>query len=113
MPYILINTSKKLSDTQKEELKSELGEKITIIPGKSESRLMIDISDDRTMYFAGEKRELAYVDVRCYGTTELENKKAFTEATFATVKQITGLSQDSIYLTYSEFENWGIFGSLK
>lgn len=113
MPYIAINTSKVLSDAQKEALKTALGEKISVIPGKSESKLMIDISDGHTMYFAGEKRELAYVDVKCYGTTEFANKKAFTEATFEVVQQITDLPQDGIYLSYSEFENWGTLGSMK
>ena len=113
MPYIAINTSKNLSDIQKDELKTLLGEKITVIPGKSESRLMIDISDNHTMYFAGEKRELAYIDVKCYGTTEFTYKKAFTEEVFKIVQEITELPQDSIYLTYSEFENWGTNGSMK
>jgi len=113
MPYIAINTSKPLSNPQKEALKTALGEKITLIPGKGESKLMIDISDSHTMYFAGEKGELAYVDVKRYGATEFANKKAFTEAAFAAVQQTTGLPQDSIYLTYSEFENWGMLGSMK
>lgn len=113
MPYIAINTSKLLSNAQKDELKTALGEKITVIPGKSESRLMIDISDGHTMYFASEKRELAYVDVKCFGSTEFVNKKAFTEAVFEAVQHITGLPQDGIYLTYSEFENWGTLGSMK
>jgi len=113
MPYIAINTSKPLSDRQKEALKTALGEKITVIPGKGESKLMIDISDNHTMYFAGEKRELAYVDVKCYGAAEFANKKAFTEAAFEAVQQTTGLPQDGIYLTYSEFENWGTLGSMK
>ena len=113
MPYIAINTSKRLSDTQKEALKTALGEKITVIPGKGESKLMIDISDGHTMYFAGEKRELAYVDVKCYGTTEFANKKAFTEAAFEAVQETTGLPHDGIYLTYSEFENWGTLGTMK
>lgn len=113
MPYIAINTSKPLSEAQKDQLKTVMGEKITVIPGKSESRLMIDISDGHTMYFAGEKRELAYVDVKCYGTTEFENKKTFTEIAFEVVQQITGLPQDGIYLTYSEFENWGTLGTMK
>ena len=64
MPYIAINTSKTLSDGQKDALKTALGEKITVIPGKSESKLMIDIADSRAMYFAGEKRDLAFVEVR-------------------------------------------------
>lgn len=113
MPYIAINTSKCLSDGQKEALKTALGEKIAVIPGKSESKLMMDISDGHTMYAAGEKRELAYIDVKCFGTTALANQKAFTEAAFEAVQQATGLTQDSIYLTYSEFEHWGTAGTLK
>lgn len=113
MPYIAVNTSKTLTDAQKDALKAALGEKITVIPGKTESKLMVDISDGHAMYFAGEKRELAYLDVKCFGTTELAHKKAFTEAAFAAVQQATGLAQDAIYLTYSEFANWGTMGSMK
>ena len=113
MPYIGVSTSKKLSDAQKDALKSALGEKISVIPGKTEKALVVDIADGHTMYFAGEKRELAFLDVRCYGSTEFSNQKAFTEAAFAAVQQATGLSEDSIYLTYSEFANWGTKGSMK
>ena len=113
MPYIAINTSKTLSDGQKDALKTALGEKITVIPGKSESKLMIDIADGRAMYFAGEKRDLAFVEVRCFGTTEFVNKKAFTEAAFLAVQETMGLPQDAIYLNYSEFEHWGAMGSMK
>ena len=64
MPYIGISTSKRLSDAQKDALKAELGEKIRVIPGKTEAALMVDISDCHAMYLAGEKRELAFLDVR-------------------------------------------------
>lgn len=113
MPYIAVNTSLALSAAQKTALKDALGEKITVIPGKSESKLMVDISDGHTMAFAGVERALAFVDVRCYGTTEFPHKKAFTEAAFEAVRQTTGLADDAIYLTYSEFANWGTLGSMK
>ena len=104
---------KALSDEQKDELKKTIGQKISLIPGKTEAALMVDISDNHTMYFAGEKRKLAYVDVRCYGSTEFENKKALTEALFDAVELHTGLHDDSIYLTYTEFYNWGTRGTMK
>ncbi|WP_312281935.1 phenylpyruvate tautomerase MIF-related protein [Oscillibacter sp.] len=113
MPYIGINTSKRLSDTQKDTLKTALGEKISLIPGKTERMLMVDISDGRTMYLAGEQRDLAYVDVKCFGSAEFAHRKAFTEAAFEVVQQTTRLPQDGIYLTYSEFENWGMQGTMK
>lgn len=114
MPYIAVTTSKALSDEQKDELKKTFGQKISLIPGKTEAALMVDISDNHTMYFAGEKRKLAYVDVRCYGSTEFENKKALTEATDLMLSELhTGLHDDSIYLTYTEFSNWGTRGTMK
>ena len=113
MPYIAVTTSKALSDEQKDELKKTIGQKISLIPGKTEAALMVDISDNHTMYLAGEKRKLAYVVVRCYCSTEFENKKALTEALFDAVELHTGLHDDSIYLTYTEFSNWGTRGTMK
>ena len=113
MPYIAVSTSKSLSDEQKDALKNAIGQRIGAIPGKTEAALMVDISDNHAMYFAGEKRKLAFIDVRCYGSTEFENKKALTEALFDAVELNTGLHEDSIYLTYSEFTNWGTRGSMK
>ena len=43
MPYIAVTTSKALSDEQKDELKKTIGQKISLIPGKTEAALMVDI----------------------------------------------------------------------
>ena len=87
MPYICVNLTKKLTDSQKDAIKAGLGEQIALIPGKRERALMVDFSDGHTMYFAGEKRDLAFVDVRCYKAAAFEDKKAFTEAVFALLEQ--------------------------
>lgn len=113
MPYIGVNVSKTLTQQQKDAIKSGLGERISIIPGKSEAALMVDISDGHTMYLAGEQRELAYLDVKCYGSTEMQYKKAFTEAAFALIEQVVGLTEKDIYLTHTDFANWGTRGSMK
>lgn len=114
MPYINVNVTGVLTDTQKEEIKRGLGEKITLIPGKSEKALMIDISDCHTIYMAGEKLEqTAYLDVKIYGHTDFEVKRMFTEAAFAVVSQATGIPADGMYLNFSEYENWGTRGTMK
>lgn len=113
MPYICVNLTKKLTDSQKDAIKAGLGEKIALIPGKSERALMVDIADGRTMYYQGEKRDLAYIDVRCYKSAAFEDKKCFTEAAFEVVEQVTGLTADDIYLSCGEYDTWGTKGSLK
>lgn len=113
MPYIQINIAKALNDAQKDQIKTGLGQNIALIPGKSEGTLMVDISDQHTIYLAGEKKETAFIDVRIYSTTTEEYKKSFTEAAFQTIAQATGIPQDAMYLTFSEFPNWGTKGSYK
>lgn len=112
MPYISITTSKILSETEKDDLKTALGVKLTIIPGKTEEGLMVDISDNHTMYFGGIKKEQAFVDVRCFKNTETEYKKAFATAVYEVMKQTIGLPQDAIYLNHTDYELWGAHGTL-
>lgn len=113
MPYISVNVTGTLSDAQKDAIKSGLGAKIGLIPNKKESVLMVDLSENHTMYFAGEKRSLAFVDVRCYKSAAFEDKKAFTEAVFQLLQEVIGLTADDIYLSYGEYDTWGTKGSMK
>ncbi len=53
------------------------------------------------------------VDVRCNGSTEFENKRSADRGTVYAVELHTGLHDDSIYLTYTEFSNWGTRGTMK
>lgn len=113
MPYIAISTSTAMTEEQKDALAADLGRNIGLIPGKLESNLMVNISTGHTMYRGSIKRELAFLDLRCYGMAEFKHKQAYTEAAIAAVKKVTGLPDDAIYLTYGEYGTWGTNGSLK
>lgn len=112
MPYIAVNVSRTLSNEEKLKIKSGLGEKITTLPNKSEKRLMIQINDNCCLYFAGDSCEGAFIDVRLYGTIETQYKKTFTEQMFEIMSEL-GLKPENVYISFSEFENWGTNGSLK
>ena len=43
MPFINVKISENLSDTQVDNIKSRLGKAISLIPGKSEAWLMVNI----------------------------------------------------------------------
>lgn len=113
MPYIGVNVTGTLTDAQKDALKAGFGEKIALIPGKTEKALMVDISENHTMYFQGDKRDLAFVDVRCYKTAEFADKKCFTEAAFQLLTEVTGIPAEDIYFCWGEYDTWGVRGSLK
>jgi hypothetical protein len=112
MPYIAINTSQKLTDAQKEKIKSELGRLITILPTKTEAYLTVDFSDARTFYKAGKKVEGAFIDLRLFYKSEFEPKKKFTEETLAMLSGEMGIKKENFNLTIMEFDNWGSSGTL-
>jgi 3-mercaptopyruvate sulfurtransferase SseA len=113
MPYIALNTTQTLSAIQKEKIKTEFGRLITIIPTKTEAGLVIDFSDSRTIYKAGKEISGAFIDLRLFHKSDFEPKKMFTEETFAMLSRELGIEKDNMYLTISEFENWGSNGILK
>ena len=67
MPFINSKVNVKTTLKQRQEIKERLGKAISIIPGKSESWLMLDLEDDHTMYFRGDNNDpIAFVSVNMY-----------------------------------------------
>ena len=113
MPYVGINTSQKISDDQKEKIKAELGRLITIIPTKTEAGTLVDFSDSKTIYKGGVKVSGAFIDVRLFHKAEFEPKKKFTEETFAMLCRELGLKNENMYLSITEYDNFGTGGTYK
>ncbi|MDR0601066.1 MAG: hypothetical protein LBG42_01665, partial [Treponema sp.] len=91
MPYISVSIGQKLGARQKETLKSELGRLITIIPGKTEPDLLVDIRDGGSLYMGGTEEPSVYIDLRLYTKTDGEAKKRFTRELFAFITREFGI----------------------
>ena len=113
MPYISVTTSKELTGVERESIRRELGVLISTIPGKSESVLMLDIEDGHDMYFAGERRVCAYLNVALYTAAPFAAKSEFAGAVCEMLEQEAGIPIENIYLRFSEYPNWCSGGSLK
>nr|MCR5405085.1 hypothetical protein [Butyrivibrio sp.] len=71
MPFINSKVSVETTPQQRQELKTRLGQAIALIPGKSESWLMVNLEDGRDMYFRGENIEpSAFISVNIYGSPD-------------------------------------------
>lgn len=112
MPFIDSKVSVKVSKEQEKELKTRLGQAISIIPGKSESWLMVGIEDEYSLYFRGDDSEpMAFIEVRIYGGP---NKDAFEKMTAELTKiygDVLGIAPDHMYIKYSATTDWGWNGS--
>lgn len=113
MPYINSKLTAKLSDQDKEVLRTKMGEIITEIPGKSEEWLMVSFNENETIYFRGEKMEkAAFIEVKIAGTAKREQKNKITNLLCNLFETQLSIPKDSIYITFSEIEDWGWNGEL-
>jgi phenylpyruvate tautomerase PptA (4-oxalocrotonate tautomerase family) len=112
MPFIDSKVSVKTSPEQRKEIKERLGQAIALLPGKSESWLMIDLADEQEMYFRGDGSEpTAFIGVNIYGDP---NPSAFDKLTAELTKiygEVLGINPDHIYVKYATTHDWGWNGS--
>ena len=112
MPFIDSKVSVKVTKEQETELKSRLGQAISLIPGKSESWLMVGIEDEYHLYFRGEDSEpMAFIEVSIFGGP---NRDAFEKMTAEITKiygDVLGIAADHMYIKYSATTDWGWNGS--
>lgn len=113
MPYIDIKTNRTITPAQEVSLKSALGEAITCIPGKTESRLMLGFADEQRMYFRGEcDIPMAYLEVALFGTATDEALGALTAAICTAFSDVLDIAPENVYVKYSEVPHWGARGGL-
>ena len=107
MPFINVKTnSEKISDV-KEELKAELGQAITAIPGKSEAWLMVNIEDNTDMWFKGDSSPCAMFDVSIFGSASDSAYDDLTARICALSEKYLGVPSSRTYVKYSEYTHWG------
>lgn len=108
MPFIGSKVSVKISKEKEEIIKKKLGEAIKLIPGKSETFLMVGFEDDYSLYFGGEKLEKgAFIEVKIFGKSNKDAYDALTAEICNIYEKELDIPQDKIYVKYEEVANWG------
>lgn len=108
MPFINSKVTVKLSPEKEEAVKQRLGQAIAIIPGKSESWLMVGFEDEYTLYFKGEQCEkAAFVEVKIYGSADSQAYDQMTGEICRIYEEELGIPAGHIYITYQAVPDWG------
>ena len=111
MPFINTKTNIAISKEKEENIKSKLGQAISII-GKSESWLMVNFEDNSRLYFRGDNTEpMAFVTVDLYGKAGSTRYNQLTSEITSILNDELGIDGDKVYVKYSEIENWGWNGN--
>lgn len=107
MPCILVSTNQSLSVEKQEVLKARFGKAIELIPGKTQRWLMCVFYPACNMYFQGEKKDLAFIEVGIYGQPQKDDLDRLTEELMQIVGSELNIVQKDIYIKYSTTPYWG------
>lgn len=103
MPFIEVKTNQNIDKS----IKSELGNAITAIPGKSEAWLMVSLEENKEMYFNGSDEPCAMFEVAIFGKASDSAYDDLTKRLCAISEKYLGVSPDRTYVKYSEIDHWG------
>ena len=107
MPFINAKFSTPVSPDKEIELKAALGDAITLL-GKSERYLMVEIEDNRRLYFGGENDQpIAFFDVSLLHSAPRASYEKLTERLCGIAEEYMGVDGDHVYVKFEETENWG------
>lgn len=84
---------------------------VSNILGKPESYVMINLTADQTLFFAGSNKPTAYLELKSLGLPEAKTAE-FSRALCEFINQETDISTDRIYIEFSSPDRhmWGFDG---
>ena len=107
MPFINAKFSSAVSPEKETEIKSALGEAITLL-GKPERYLMVQIEDNCRLYFGGKNDDpIAFFDVSLLHSAPRSSYEALTARLCEIAKEKMGVDGSNVYVKFEETENWG------
>ena len=109
MPFIDTRVTMKLTDAQKDKLKTEYGKVISVIH-KPESYLMCGFTDEYPLYFAGDKVEKgAFVSVDVFGKVDPACEQLTAEISRILDEEL-GIPSNRVYVKHEGVPDWGWSG---
>lgn len=105
MPFIDVKAGCPISQEQETQLKTKLGQAIALIPGKSESSLMLRFTENCRMWYAGSQEgPTVMIETAIYGHTTQEAVSAFGRAAVGICREVLGAK--NVYFKMEQTEDW-------
>ncbi len=112
MPYIHTRASVGISKDAEQTMKQALGQAIALLPGKSESWLMVDFEDNCRLHFRGESAiPAAFVCVKLFGQAGASACEKLTAAITDMLEKTLAIPPENVYVQYESVAIWGWRGA--
>ena len=111
MPYINVKTAAAMNDEMKELIREDLGKAITLMSGKTEDALMVNIETSPDLWLGGSKLSNgAYLSVMYFGLAKTKDLDRLNAELLRILNDRLGIAGDDVYITYQSVGNWGLKG---
>lgn len=112
MPYLKLSTNVKVSTEQTAQLLPMLSQLLVKETGKPERYVMVEITGEKAMLFAGSDAPLAYAECKSIGLSTLQTKALSASITNLLNTQLA-IAADRVYIEFSNCpaEFWGWNGA--
>jgi len=109
MPTIILQTSVKCTDKQKNILAKELSKICAAQLNKPETYVMSIVRDDVTVFFGGKTKQAAMLEVSSIGGLNPTVNAAFSKAICEFLSESIKIDSDCVYINFTNIkgENWG------
>lgn len=111
MPYFRARCNVPINSNEEERLRRAFGDAVSLLPGKTERWLMVDIEDNARLSLAGDAdRRLAMVEVELFGASTDAAYARLTARLTEILGEVLGIEPDGVYVKYAEVSHWGYAG---
>lgn len=107
MPFINTKTTATLSNDKKDALTAEITRITQECLGKGENWIMTGYEDNASLSFHGSTADIAYIEVKCFGTPSAAGTSQMTSKLCALFARELGIPADRIYVAYFPTNHWG------
>lgn len=113
MPYIHVSTTEAISEAKADAVKARLGKAIALLPGKSETYLMVRLDGDSNMYFQGTNdAPVAMCEVSVFGKANRDACNALTAELCTILSEELDVPPARCYVKFVFTDTWGFSGGL-
>ncbi|MGI6004674.1 MAG: phenylpyruvate tautomerase MIF-related protein [Christensenellales bacterium] len=108
MPYLAVKSAMPISQEKKAALQKQIGELISIIPGKTIDNCMTQIEGDCDLYMSGVEAQAVFCEIRMFGPAPSEAKDELGAKLNDLFRDSLGVQK--VYINYLEFSEWSTDG---
>jgi len=106
MPYIHASINRACTAEKAEQFKKDMGEAITVFPGKTEAWLMVGLQEEK-LWFKGNDAPAAMVHVSVLGKLNHDSCEQMTARVCDSMENCFGIPADRVYVKYDATDEWG------